>query len=298
MAMAAFQAYGVARGLEGLRGLVAQPGLVFEISTMLTLTAGTMLLVWLANQITGRGIGNGLVLVLAVGFLINLPEIAAVAMERARMGIISVNMITFGAALAVAITAIIVLVERAQRTVVIEFPQQTIGGTTLENRSADLAFKLNNAGLVPTVLAGWLIAILVLGIFVGAGADSTLLRQFGHGHPLFMIVFSVLVVLFALFYTAFVIDPDKASETLRTCGGVIPGIAPGEATAAYLDNVLSRITLVGAIYLALVFVVPEILIVTLGVPFYLGGASMLVIVCAALDIGAQFKQEAQFGFGG
>jgi preprotein translocase subunit SecY len=291
--LAAFQAYGLALALEGLRGLVAQPGLIFQFTTMLTLTAGTLLLVWLSNQITAHGIGNGLVLILAVGLLVNLPPNIAVAVERVRHGIVSVDMIVMAMILAAVVTALIVVVEGARHVIVVEYPKREIGGITIESRSAPLMLKLNSAGLIPTVVAGWLIVIVAFGFIFGAGANSAVVRQLGHGHPLFMILFSVLVVLLTLFYTAFLLDPEMASEQLKAYGGVVPGIAAGEATADHLDNVISRVTLIGAIYLALVFVLPEILIVYFGLPFYLGGASFLIVVCVALDIGAQLKQNAQ-----
>jgi preprotein translocase subunit SecY len=288
--LAAFQAYGIAHGLEQLRGLVPQPGLGFELTTVLTLTAGTMLLIWLSNQITARGIGNGLALILAVGLMVDLPENVAVAIERGRQGYISVNLFAIAAILAMVVTAFIVFIEGARRVIAVDYPQQTIGGKTLESRSGNLMFKLNSAGMIPTVYGGWLILIVAFGVIFGAGADSALLPQLGHGHPLFMILFSVLIILLTLFYTAFLVDPEKASEQLKAFGGVVRGVMPGEPTAAYLDSVISRVTLVGAVYLALVFVVPEILIVYYGLPFYLGGAAFLIVVCAALDIGAQLKQ--------
>jgi len=297
IALAAFQAYGLARGLEGVRGLVVAPGPAFRLTTVASLTAGTLLLIWLSNQITARGIGNGLALVLAVGFLIDLPEIVALGVERARMGYISFNMIAVAAVLAALITMLIVVVESARRVVALVFPPRTIGGRSLGETSANLPFKLNGAGLLPTVFAGWVIAFLAFGLILGAGANSSFVRQLGHGHALFMVLSSALVVLLTLVYTAFVIDPERASEQLKTYGGVVRGVLPGEATAAYLDAVLSRITLIGALYLALVFVVPELLIVYLGLPFYLGGAPFLVVVCAALDIGAQVKQHAMLRTG-
>ena len=289
--LTAFQAFGLAQGLEGLHGLVPQPGPLFRLTTVLTLTAGTMVLIWLSNQITARGIGNGLALILAVGLMVDLPEIFALAVQRSRMGYISTNMIVVAVALAMVVTLLVVVVESARRVVVVDYPSQTIGGTTLESRSAKLALKLNSAGLIPSVFAGWIVAILAFGILVGVGPDSAaIVRQLGHGHPLFWILFGVLVLLLALFYTAFLTDPDQASEKLKMYGGVLRGVMPGEETANYLDNVISRITLVGAAYLVLVFVLPEILIVYFGLPLYLGGASFLIVVCAVLDIGAQVKQ--------
>jgi preprotein translocase subunit SecY len=296
--LAAFQAYGVSEGLEGLRGLVPEPGALFRLTTVLTLTAGTLLLVWLSNQITLRGIGNGLALILAVGLLIDLPANVAGAIERARMGYMSANLVGIGVVMAIIVMTLIVVFEGARRVVALDFPQQTIGGTALESRSANLMLKVNNAGMIPTVFSGWLIVIFAFGVIFGIGADSPLLRELGHGHPLFMISFSVLVVLLTLFYTASLIDPDKVSAQLKSFGAAVRGVAPGEATADYIDNVVSRITVLGGVYLALIFVLPEILIVYLGLPFFLGGAPFLIVVCAVLDIGSQFKQGMQLKAGG
>ena len=296
--LAAFQAYGVAEGLEGLRGLVPEPGALFRLTTVLTLTAGTLLLVWLSNQITLRGIGNGLALILAVGLLIDLPANVAGAIERVRMGYMSANLVGIGAVMAMLVIALIVVFEGARRVIALDFPQQTLGGTALESRSANFMLKVNNAGMIPTVFSGWLIVIFAFGVIFGISADSPLLRELGHGHPLFMMLFSVLVVLLTLFYTASLIDPDKVSAQLKAFGAAVRGVAPGEATADYIDNVVSRITVLGAVYLALVFVLPEILIVYFGLPFFLGGASFLIVVCAVLDIGSQFKQGMQLKAGG
>jgi preprotein translocase subunit SecY len=298
--LTAFQAYGVALALEGVHGLVLQPGLLFELSTVLTLTAGTMLLVWLGNQITARGIGNGLALILVVAVLIDLPPTVALALDRVRQGVISIDRITVGVILAATITALIVLVEGARRAIVVDYPQQTIGGTTLESRSAELLVKINGAGLIPAVIAGWLIYFpaALLSLAMSEGWRSAMFRQLGHGRPLFMVLSVAFIVLLTLSYTAFVMDPDRASETLKRHGGVVRGVAAGEPTAAYLDDVLSRVTLIGAAYLALLLVGPELLIAYFGLPFYLGGAPFLLVVCAALDIGAQVRQEAAVNVGG
>ncbi len=296
--LTAFQAYAVSEGLEGLRGLVPEPGALFRLTTVLTLTAGTLLLVWLANQITLRGIGNGLALILAVGLLIDLPANVAGAIERARMGYISANLVGIGAVMAIIVMTLIVVFEGARRVIALDFPEQTIGDSAVESRSANLMLKVNNAGMIPTVFSGWLIVIFAFGVIFGIGADSPLLRELGHGHPLFMISFSVLVVLLTLFYTASLIDPDKVSAQLKRFGAAVRGVAPGEATADYIDNVVSHITVLGAVYLALIFVLPEILIVYFGLPFFLGGAPFLIVVCAVLDVGSQFKQGMQLKAGG
>jgi preprotein translocase subunit SecY len=296
--LAGFQAYGLAHAIERVRGVVPEPGPVFELTTVVSLVAGTVFLVWLSNQITARGIGNGLVLILAVGLVVDFPAVVAVELERARQGIVSTDKIAVAALLAVAVTALIVFVEGARRAIPVEFAEQSLGGHKIESRTSPLILKLNSAGLIPTVLAGWLISIVVAGIIVAGGPRSPIVHELGHGHPLFMIVFGVLVVLLTLFYTAFLIDPEKVSNTLKTLGGVIRGVTPGEPTADYIDFVVSRVTLVGAFYLVLVFVVPELLIVYAGVPVYLGGAAFLIVVCATMDIGTQIRQEMQLRQGG
>jgi preprotein translocase subunit SecY len=265
---------------------------------MLTLTAGTLLLVWLSNQITARGVGNGLVLIFAVNLVVELPAIVALTWEQVRQGYISVDMFAVGVALAVVVTVLIVVVEGARRVIAVDFPAQTIGGKTLSSRSTDLMLKVNSAGMIPTVFASWVISLVIVSFIIGTGSDNHFALQLGHGHPIFMVVFGVLVVLLTLFYAGFVIDPDKASATLKTLGGVVRGVAPGAATADFLDNVLSRVTLLGAVYLALVFIVPEVLIVYLGVQFWIGGAAFLVMICAVMDLAAQIKQEAKLKVGG
>jgi preprotein translocase subunit SecY len=297
--LAAFQSYGLAQAIERVQGLVAQPGLIFELTTMFTLTAGTVLLVWLSNQITARGVGNGLVLFLAIGLLVEFPANIAFALERARQGYISFDIIGVAAVLAAAVTVLIVLVESARRRIPVVYPARNIGGVTVEGRTAELSLKLNNAGIIPTVLAGWCIFLPVVALNYALGpGPHPILAQFQHGRPLFMLVYFLLILLLSLFYTAFLIDPEEAGDTLDRHGGALPGVAPGERTAGYIDSVLSRITLVGAIYLALLFILPELLIVYLGVPFYLGGVSLLVVVCAIMDIGAQIRQDTQARLGG
>ena len=298
LALAATQAYGVAKGLERVPGVVAAPGLLFRLTAVATFAGGTMLLVWLSRLITARGIGNGLALILATGIVADLPATIAEAFIGVERGILPGGMIAVSLVLAAAIIAVIALVEGARLPIAIDFPKREIGGKSVASRSAPLMLRINSAGLMPTVIAGWLIGLTLTVLVVVGGVDIDTMRQFSHGRPLFMLVYGVLIVLFTLFYTAFIIDPDKSAETLKRYGGVIRGIAPGEATAGFLDTVLTRVTLVGALYLALLFLMPEIFIVYFGVPFYLGGASMLLVVCAILDVGAQVRQTAKLDVGG
>jgi len=295
IALAAFQAYGIAIGLEGVDHLVVDPGLLFRLTTVLTLTAGTLFLVWLSDQITARGIGNGIALILAVGFVAGLPTAVAATLGAARQGSLSPSFMLLAAILAAAITALIVFMEGARRKIPVDYPKREIGGRTVDGATGQMPVKLNNAGVIPTILAGWCIFLPVAAISFalgpGQGWGHAILNQFHHGRPLFVLIYCALIVAFTLFYTAFLIDPERASDTLKRHGGTVRGVEPGEPTASYIDYVLSRVTLVGAIYLAFVFILPEVLIVYFGVPFYLGGASLLVVVCAIMDIDTQVKQE-------
>ena len=226
--LTAFQGFGLAHAIQDVGGLVAEPGLVFELTTMFSLTAGTVLLVWLSHQITARGLGNGLVLILAIGLLVDLPANVAVVWEKARQGYLSFDVILAAALLAAGMTALIVFVEAARR----EDPgglcgAQILGGHSLNAVTTPLDLKLNNAGIIPTVLAGWCISLPIIGLSFALGPGShALLAQFQHGRPLFMVVYCVLIVLFTLFYTAFLINPETASDTLKQHGGAVPESRP------------------------------------------------------------------------
>ena len=264
------QAFGVAFGLEGVSNLVAEPGWLFRTSTVLTLTGGVMVIVWLAGQITARGIGNGVTLILFAGIVSELPSTIGDTLELGRQGVLSNGMILALLAFAVALTALIVVAERARRRVLVH----TQAGE-VSNRW-HLSFKLNSAGIMPTVFAGWILALPM------AIAPSWWSGQLGR--PLFLIVYATLIIGFTFLYTAFLVDPDEVAETLRRRGGFVPGLSPGEFTAEHIDHVITRTTVIGAGYLTLVFLVPEILAASVPVPFYFGGASLLVVVCAILDM--------------
>lgn len=276
-----FAAYGVAVGLEGVPGIVSNPGFFFRLQTVISLTGGTMFLVWLSDRITARGIGNGLALIIAGGIIAELPAAVAGTLELNRQRTISGDAILGAYAIEAAIVALVVFAESARRNIAVHFPGRH-GGASI---AASIPLKLNSSGVViPAMLAGWALGLLTL--ILGSLTSLTL----PHGRPLFVIVYGTLIIGFALFYAAIVLDPDRASALLQTCGGVVPGVEPGTKTAAYLDFVGSRITLVGGLYLALVLVVPEILIVYYPVPFYLGGSALLIVVCTVMDIGHQFRQ--------
>lgn len=294
LVLAVFQAFAVAQALERVHGLVPQPGLMFELTTTVTLAAGTLTLIWLSNQITLRGFGNGLALVLAVGLVVDFPPVIAAAAQRVHLGILTSDKMVLTIVLAVFITGVMVLFEGARRAIPLNFSERTVGGATIPSRAANLMLKVNGGGLIPAIVVGWVIAIVAVGVMLGFDAGVAIVPALAPGHLPFMILFCILLMPAALIYAAFLIDPDTASETLVRFGGTVKGIAPGEATAGYLDSVLSRLTFLGTIYLAFVFIVPQLLIVYLGVPFYLGGIAFLILVCVTLDMSTQIRQEMQF----
>ena len=267
------QAYGIAVGLESLPGLVAEPGWLFRTTTVLTLTGGVMALVWLSEWITARGLGNGVTLILFVGLVAEVPAGIAGMLELGRRGILSGGMILALVGSAVAFTALVVAVERARRRLPVH-AQSSEG-----DPPAYLSFKLNNAGIIPALLASWVLLLPTAIIYTVAPAWEGLLRG-----PLVTIGYAVLIVACAFFYTAFLIDPDAAAATLKQRGASMPGVAPGEPTAAYIDGVMTRLTMIGAIYLALVYLLPAAVVAMAPVPFYFGGASLLIVVCAILDL--------------
>ncbi len=298
VALVAFQAYGIAIELERSPGVII-PGPLFELSTVLTLSAGTLLLVWLAEQITARGIGNGLVLILAAGVLGHVPANFAELLELGSLGVLPPNFVLVEIVVMVGLTAMIAFVEGARRNILLDYPKREIGGRIVEAVSAPLPLKLNNAGIIPIVLANWLIAlpVSVMSIVLAPGSfggANVFVAQLQHGRALFMVLNAALIILFTLFYAAFLLDPETASEKLKTLGGAVRAVAPGEATASYFDGVMSRIALVGGLYLASVFLIPELLVAFFHLPFYFRGESLLFAVCATLDIVAELKQSVQF----
>ena len=277
------QSYGIAIGLEAASNVVAEPGWLFRISTVLTLTGGGMVLTWLAGQITARGIGNGVTLILFAGIVTELPSTIAITLELGRQGAISTGMILALLAFAVALTALVVVAERARRRVLVH----TQAGE-VSNRW-HLSFKLNSAGIMPTVFAGWILAVPM--------AIASIWWNGQLGRPLFLVVYAILIIGCTFFYTAFLVDPDEIAETLRRRGGFIPGLSPGEFTAEHIDYVVTRITTIGAVYLSLVYLAPAILAATVPAPFYFGGASLLIVVCAILDLEDHVRAFASIKLG-
>jgi preprotein translocase subunit SecY len=293
---AAFQGFGIASGLEGIPGLVSAPGPLFRISTVVSFTGGMLFLVWLCELITLRGIGNGLGLLLFVGIVTGAPAPIAAILELGRQGVLSDNKILGLGIFTVAVIGFIVVMERARRHVPIEFAARQVGDRAIATQSSDLPFKLNAAGVIPVVVASWLLYIAIVVADFAGGFDAAwvdwVTRNFGAGSPGFMVASAIAIVLLAFLYTALLLDPDAAAERLAAYGGVISGVAPGQATAAHIDYVVSRITVLGAVYLAVIALVPEMVIAYAKVPFYFGGVSALIVVCVVLDVTAQISTQA------
>ncbi|MGB3866430.1 MAG: preprotein translocase subunit SecY [Xanthobacteraceae bacterium] len=291
--LAVLQAYGIAVGLQGAGNVVSQPGMFFLISTALTLTGGTMFLMWLGEQITARGIGNGISLIIMAGIVAELPSALASTLELGRQGALSTALILAILIMAVAVIAIIVFVERAQRRLLIQYPKRQVGNKMFEGQSSHLPLKLNTSGVIPPIFASSLLLLptTVANFNAGSGPEwlQWLNTQLGHGRPAYLILYLGMIVFFTFFYTAVVFNPTETADNLKKHGGFIPGIRPGERTAEYIDYVLSRITVVGAVYLALVCLVPEILISYASVPFYFGGTSLLIVVSVTMDTVAQVQ---------
>ncbi|MGE3148733.1 MAG: preprotein translocase subunit SecY [Pseudorhodoplanes sp.] len=291
--LATFQAYGIAIGLEGAGSVVSDPGLFFRLSTVITLTGGTMFLMWLGEQITARGIGNGISLIIMAGIVAELPGALVNMFELGRQGALSTGLILLILVMAVAVIAFIVFMERAQRRLLIQYPKRQVGNRMFEGQSSHLPLKLNTSGVIPPIFASSLLLLptTIANFNAGQGGEwmTWITTQLGHGRPLFLVLYIGLIIFFAFFYTAIVFNPTETADNLKKHGGFIPGIRPGERTAEYIDYVLTRITVVGAAYLAIVCLIPEILISYASVPFYFGGTSLLIVVSVTMDTVAQVQ---------
>jgi len=292
--LAIVQAYGISVGLESGAGIVTEPGIFFRASTVITLVGGTMFLMWLGEQITARGIGNGISLIIFAGIVAGLPSAISGTLELGRTGALSTGLILAIIVLAIAVIAIIVFFERAQRRLLIQYPKRQVGNRMFQGDTSHLPLKLNTAGVIPPIFASSLLLLpaTVAGFSATTtmpGWASTALAALGHGQPLYMLLYAAMIAFFAFFYTAIVFNPKDTADQLKKHSGFIPGYRPGERTAEYIDYVLTRITVVGAIYLVLVCLLPEFLISATGVPFYLGGTSLLIVVSVTLDTVAQIQ---------
>jgi preprotein translocase subunit SecY len=296
--LAVFQAYGIAIGLEGQGGVVSEPGWFFRISTVLSLLGGTMFLMWLGEQITSRGIGNGSSLIIFAGIVAAFPSAVASTLELGRQGAISTGLILTVIVMSVVVVAFIVFMERAQRRLIITYPKRQQGNKVYEGQTSFLPLKLNTAGVIPPIFASSLLLLpTTIANFSqdqsGTGFLAMFATYFGHGRPLYMLAYVALIVFFAFFYTAIVFNPTETADNLKKHGGFIPGIRPGERTAQFIDNVLMKITVIGAAYLAVICLLPEMLISYAALPFYFGGTSLLIVVSVTMDTVAQIHGHLQ-----
>jgi len=298
--LAAVQSYGIAVGLEGMRAdtqsAVIDPGLFFRLVTVVTLTSGTVFLMWLGEQITARGIGNGISLIIMAGIVANLPHALASTLELGRTGAISTVFIIIFLAMSVGVVGFIVFMERAQRRILVQYPKRQVGNKMFGGEASHLPLKINTSGVIPPIFASSLLLLpATVANFEANGQGFGWLGQItaylAHGTPLYMALYVGLICFFCFFYTAIVFNPTETADNLRKYGGFIPGIRPGKNTADYLDYVLSRLTVVGAAYLSAVCILPEILISEYSVPFYFGGTSLLIVVSVTMDTVAQIHSH-------
>jgi len=286
---ALFQSYALSVGLESMAvGAVFMPGIFFRISTVITLTGGTVFLMWLGEQISARGIGNGISVIIYSGIVANLPHAIAKTLELGRTGALSTWFILFIMILVVVVLAVCVFFERAQRRILVNYPKRQVGNKMYGGEASHLPMRLNTSGVIPPIFASSLLLFpLTLASFTNiqeeGGFWADVVTALGHGQPLFMVLYAALIMFFAFFYTAVVFNPEETAENLRKYGGFVPGIRPGANTASYFDYVLSRLTAVGSIYLVVICLLPEILMSRAAVPFYLGGTSLLIVVSVTID---------------
>jgi preprotein translocase subunit SecY len=292
----AVQAYGIAKGLEGSQGVVLNPGIFFEVSTVITLVGGTMFLMWLGEQITSRGIGNGISLIIFAGIVANLPTTVVQTLELTRQGTIAGFWGIGIPLLAIIVIAIIVFFERAQRRLLIQYPKRQVGNKMFQGDTSHLPLKLNTAGVIPVIFGSSLLLLPATIASFAAQGDAPQWLQvtaavLGRGQPLYILLFAALIIFFAFFYTSIVFNPTDTADNLKRSGGFIPGIRPGERTAQYIDYVLTRITLVGALYLTVVALIPELIHSQLNVSQFIGGTSLLIMVTVTLDTVSQIQSH-------
>lgn len=291
--LAALQAFGIAKGLETQPGIVLDPGPFFIASSVITLTGGTVFLMWLGEQITARGIGNGTSLIIFSGIVANLPSGVAAMLELGRKGLMSPFLIMAILVMAIAVVAFIVFFERAQRRLLIQYPKRQVGMRVSQAESSHLPLKVNTAGVIPPIFASSLLLLPLTVANFSAGKGPEWLQQItallGHGKPLYLMLYVLLIVFFCFFYTSIMFNPKETAENLKKSGGFILGIRPGDQTADYIDRILTRITVIGAIYIVIVCLLPELLVGYSGIPFYFGGTSLLIVVSVTLDTVSQIQ---------
>ena len=294
------QGYGIAVGLEGMTGsagisAVVNPGFVFKFTTVVSLVGGTMFIVWLGDQITSRGVGNGSSLIITVGIIANIPGALAQTFELGRVGSMSLGVIALLLVMVLGLIYTIVLVERAQRKITIQYPKRQMGARMMSSENSHLPLKINPTGVIPPIFASSLLLLpITIANFSAENGPSwvqTLSQLLGHGQPLYLGLYAALIIFFAFFYTAIVFNPEETADNLKKHGGFIAGIRPGKNTADYLDYVITRLTVLGAAYLTALCILPEILISRLSVPFVLGGTTLLIVVQVTMDFVGQLQSH-------
>ena len=294
--LAAFQALGISIALESQPGLVLDPGLAFRLTTLVTLVSGTMFLMWLGEQITERGIGNGISIIIFTGIVAGLPSALGSTLELARTGAFSIPLVFFLFAATILVTALVVFVERGQRKITVNYAKRQVGNKLYGGQTSHLPLKLNMAGVIPPIFASSIILFpATLAGWFGSSENMLWLKDVGAaispGQPIYIFLFAVAIVFFCFFYTALVFNPKETADNLKKGGAFVPGIRPGEQTAKYIDQIMGRLTLVGAVYITLVCLLPEFLILKFNVPFYFGGTSLLIIVVVTMDFMTQVQSH-------
>ena len=294
LALALFQSFGIAVALEAQQGLVMSPGWGFRMTALVSLTAGTMFLMWLGEQITERGLGNGISILIFAGIAAGLPNAVGGLLELVRTGAMSIIVALFIVVLVVAVTYFVVFVERGQRKILVNYARRQVGNKVYGGQSSHLPLKLNMAGVIPPIFASSIILLpaTVVGWF-SAGDSMRWLKDMASaltpGQPIYVLLYATAIIFFCFFYTALVFNSRETADNLKKSGAFIPGIRPGDQTAKYIDKILVRLTLAGAIYITAVCLLPEFLILRYNVPFYFGGTSLLILVVVTMDFMAQVQ---------
>jgi preprotein translocase subunit SecY len=297
LVLAIVQSYGIAMGLQSSTGVVSEPGWFFVASTVITLTGGTMFLMWLGEQVTARGVGNGISLIIFAGIVAEMPRVIMQTLALARAGDVNIFGVALLTAVLLAVIVFVVFIERSQRRLVVQYPKRQQGNRMFMGESSFLPLKLNTAGVIPPIFASSLLLLpTTIVSFAGMGANTPewvnqLQGYIGYGQPGHMALYALGIVFFCFFYTSIVFNPEETADNLRKYGGFLPGIRPGKKTAEYLDYVLTRLTVIGAAYITAVCLLPEILISYYSVPFYLGGTSILIVISVTLDTVAQIQSH-------
>ncbi|MDR2458887.1 MAG: preprotein translocase subunit SecY [Holosporales bacterium] len=300
VSLALMQGYGIAVGLERMMGhsgsAVLDPGMIFRFSTMTSLTGGTLFIMWLGEQISSRGIGNGSSIIIYSGIVANLPSALFNTFAMGKQGAISVMSLFILLVMVVGVIAFIVFMEKANRRIPIQYPKrQMAAGMPAQQQGTHLPLKLNNAGVIPPIFASSILLLpMTVSGFVDVDPESVfgiISRIFSHGQPLYMVCYVAAIVFFAFFYTALMFNPKDTADNLKKSGSYIPGIRPGETTANYIEVILTKLTLIGAIYLCFICMLPEIILSQISLPFYFGGTSLLIVVNVSIDTVAQFQSH-------